>query len=541
MLAVMTPPRAVDAAPSDGRESPHEPQVLAGPALPTGGRRSAGVSDPIVSGSAVRAGTRWTTASYVVTQLVRFAAQIVLARVLAPADFGLMAMAMITMQFLDLFRDLGTRAAIVQRPTMDRAFASSIFYLNVALGLVFAAVLVGAAGPIAGAFGNPGLAPLLQLLAVATLLTSWGLVHQALMHRELRFRAAAAVQIVAAGVNGAVAVVLALQGFGVWSLVLGFVAGAFAGTVLAWLVSPWRPARSFSWSHPREVAAYSLNLSGSDVIGFSLSVFERFLMGRLLGAGPLGIWSLAGRIFMYPLEATVNVLHQVLFPTLARIENHRDLGAAYLRAVGVVAVLSLPAMVGLALVAEPLVTGVLGTRWAAAVPIMMILAPIGAVEAIGNTASLIYKVTDRTDWLLRWSIGSGALVAASVAIGVQWGLLGVAVAHAIVSVLLVYPCFAIPFRLIDLPMTALLRVLRPSLAATAAMAAAVEVVRRAVDPLHLPPLALLAVLAGTGAVVYGGIMLVWRPQGLRDLVAVAAPRLARALGPPRSSRAVRQS
>lgn len=505
--AVVGPPHGADAIP---RPSPHD-EVIAD----SGADRV---------GSGVRSGTRWMTLSFGAVQAIRLLAQVVLARILAPEHFGLMAMALVVMQFLDLFRDLGTRSAIVQRETISRGFLSSMFFVNLAMGLILAVGIAATAPLVSLAFGEPQLVPLLQVLALATLMTSAGLVQEALMHRHMRFRTLAVVQLVGAVGYGGVAVGLAVAGLGVWALVLSTVVSAALSTLAAWSLSPWRPGWHFSWSDPRAVAGYSLNISGAESAGYLLGVADRLIIGRALGSIMLGYWAMAGRVFVYPIQAVVHVLHQVLFPALARLEDDGERGRYYLRAVSVVAMVSLPAMAGLAVVARPFVDVVLGEQWLPAVPLIMLVAPVGALDAMMGTTGVLLKAIGRTDRMLRISLFSAAAVVASILLGVPWGVNGVAVAYAVAHLALLYPTFSISLRLIGLRFADFVRAVAPYVTATLAMVAATGLAVGMTTAASLAAWAVLLTGIAVGAAVYGGLMLTFRPAAVGDL-AVLVPAL----------------
>lgn len=487
------------------------------------GQRAVGQS-ATNGGATVRSGTRWMTGSNAGVQLARLLSHIVLARLLTPDAFGLMAMALVVMMFLEMLRDLGTRSAIVQKKEISQRFTSSIFFVNLAVGVLTTAGLAAAAPLIARLFGDPDLTPLLQVLALSSLATAFGLVQQGLLQRNLQFKGLAAVRFTNALGHGVVAIALALAGFGVWSLVVGVIAGAAASSLVAWTVSPWRPRWQFSWSDPLEVASYSLNLTGAVLVRFIMHTCERVIIARGLGSTPLGYWALVDRMFRYPWETVGQVMIQVMFPALSRLEDQRSVGTGYLRSIAVLTLVTAPAMIGFALVAEPFTRAVLGEQWLPAVPIMMILAPVSAAETLMTSTALIYQVQGRTDWQLRWSLASSAAIVGGLAAGIPWGLQGVAVAYAIVRAVLFYPAIAIPFRLVNLRFADLVRTLAPYFLATAIMSGAVVGVRMAVAAAHAGSWAVLLASVLAGGVVYVGLLAAWHARALADLLSVLPPR-----------------
>jgi O-antigen/teichoic acid export membrane protein len=433
-------------------------------------------------------------------------------------------MALVVTNFLDIFRDLGTRSALIQRRHLTADFVSSIFYVNLLVGVALTAGVVLAAPVIAGLYGDAQVVPVLQGMALAIVIASVGLVQQGLLYRLMAFRKLAVVGLANALVNGVTAIWLAVAGWGVWALVAGIVLGTVGQSVAAWVLSPWRPRWHFRWGDVREVAGFSLNLSASQICAFAVTNADKFLIGRSLGPGPLGYYALAQRILMYPIRSITQMLQNVLFPAMAPLqEDNAAVARAYLRSCAAIAMITLPAMIGCAVLAQPLVLAVLGPQWAEAIPIVMILAPVGALQSLNYTVSTIYMVKGRTDRLLLWTIVASVVTVAALIIGLPWGLLGVTVAFAVAIVILTYPAFALAFRLIDLRVGALVVTLLPYLIGSLLMAALVGTVRVLMELSGAPPIAVLGSGVVTGIVVYGIFLLSWRPTALGDVVSVALP------------------
>lgn len=474
--------------------------------------------------NAVVHGTRWMTLSTTAVQGIRLLVSVVLARLLAPADFGLLAMAFVVISFADIFKDLGTKAALIQKRELTTEFASTVFWLNIGIGAVLATVVMLGAPIFAALYAEPTVVDVLRVMGLVLAISAFGLAQQAHLYRELRFRALAAVQFTVAGVNMVVAISLALAGWGVWALVAGTVSSAAAGILVTWILSDWRPAFAFRWRDLEEIAGFSLNLSGSQILGFALSNGDKILIARFLGASPLGYFNIAHRTLTYPVQSITRVLQQVLFPTMSRIQDDdAAIARGYLRACAGISLLTFPAMVGIAVLARPLVEVVLGERWLPAAPLIAVLAPVGAVQSLTYTVSVLYQVKGRTDWLLRWSLVSGVAMLSAVWFGLQWGILGVVVAFAVVIAALTYPAFAIPFRLIGLRFRALAVVVRPYTLASLTMGAAVLLLRVILNGAGASPLTVVSLGVPLGVAIYGAFLQLWRPPALDDLLRLVLP------------------
>lgn len=479
----------------------------------------------LVSAQGLASATRWMVAGRLVTQGSRLLVSVILARLLSPEAFGVVAVAMTTIVALEIVKDLGTGAALIQRPEVDQRLLSSVFFLNIVAGFVAAGAMAVGAPLIAAFFDTPDATPVVRAFALVLAVGGLTQVHHALLRRRMRFGGVAAVEMTAALTNGVVSIVLALLGLGVWSMVWGNLAGVVLGSVVAWVASGWKPSAQFRMADLRAIAGFSLHTAAYNVTTFALENTDKILVGRWLGTAPLGVYTLAQRTISYPLESISRVLMQVLFPAFARAQNDDEvLRKGYSRAAGAVAFVTLPVMVGVAVTAEPLVHAVLGPQWTGLIPLLWFMAPAGALGALLSCVNTLYSAKGRADWMFRWGLASGVFTLSAFALGLQWDLLGLAIAYLVVMVVQVPVGYAIVLRLIDMPLSAMARVLAPYVAMTAAMALAAGGAVRLLDSTGATAWTQLGVAIGVGVAVYGGLALWIRPAALRDVRTLATSR-----------------
>lgn len=477
--------------------------------------------DGVPTARNILVGARWMTISQLVVQVTRIGVSVLLARLLAPSDFGLLALALVVTQFLDMFVDLGTGSAIVQRSGLTHRMASSVFFLNVGLGVVLAAGMALAAPLIAALYDVPDATPILRGMSVAVMITALGVVQQGLLRRWMKFGLFGIANAATALVTGMLAIPLALAGFGVWALVIGTVGGIAVRTLLVWWFSRWRPHAVFSIADLRSMASFSGNLSLFNLSSFFIANADKFIIGRFLGAAALGLYSLADRALMYPVRSITIVIQELLFPAFSRVQkNDESIRRGYLRACSGIALVTFPAMFGLMVVAGPFVEIVLGEQWIPAIPLVTVLAPVGAIQSLAYTVGVLYRAKGRTDRLLRWGLVSGLVIVAGYVIGLPWGIDGVAYSYGATMFLLSYPAFVLAFALIDLRFADFARALRPYVAATAIMVAATLAIRVALELAGASQATVLAVCVASAALTYCMLMYRSRPAALRDLMSL---------------------
>ena len=479
----------------------------------------------MVSAKGLASGPRWMVAGRLVTQASRLLVSVILARLLTPEAFGIVAVAMTTIIALEIVKDLGTGAAIIQRPEVDQRMLTSVFYLNVVAGFVAAGLMAWGAPLIAGIFDVPDATSVVRAFALVLAIGGLTQVHHAVLRRGLQFDAVAAVEMVGALTTGVVSIGLAIAGFGVWSMVWGNVAGVVVGSVVAWVRSGWTPTATFGWRPLREIAGFSLHTADFNVTTFLLTNTDKVLVGRWLGTAPLGVYSLGQRTISYPLESISRVLMTVLFPAFAPAQADDELlRKGYARASGAIAFVTLPVMIGVAVVADPLVRTVFGEAWLDLIPLLWFMAPAGALGALLSSVNTLYSAKGRADWMFRWGVASGIATLGAFALGLQWGLLGLAVAYLVVTVIQVPVGYAIVLRLIDMPLRDMARALAPYFAITLAMAAATAATVYGTAEAGASSLVQLLAGIGVAVVVYGGLSVWLRPPAVRDVVTVVRGR-----------------
>ncbi|NEQ62192.1 MAG: MOP flippase family protein [Moorea sp. SIO4A1] len=398
-------------------------------------------------------GVKWSLVSQVGRQVMQFVTTAILARLLSPSDFGLLGMAMIVIAFIDLFKDLGTSSAVIQRKNISDALLHSLFWINVALGILGIFVIFVISPLAASFYQEPRVTSVLRFLSLNFFISGISILQKAILEKNLAFNTLAKIEICAIVSASFVGIGSALLGFGVWSLVYQSLVLVTVTTVMLWAATSWRPKMIFDWSEVKDVSSYSLNLTAASIWRYFKRNADYLLIGRVLGSQDLGYYTLAYRIMLYPLQNISHVIARVMFPVFSQIQDdNAKFRSAYLKVIGLIALISFPMMVGLWVAAEPFVLTLLGSQWQPVILLLMILAPVGMEQSLGTTVGTIYKAKGRPDLQFRWGIVSGILILTAFVIGLQWGIVGVAVAYVIASFLWCYPSFNIPFSLIHLRM-----------------------------------------------------------------------------------------
>ena len=470
-----------------------------------------------LAGETVR-GVGWTAGAQLGRQVLQTVFSIVVARLLLPEDFGQVAQIVVLAGLANILSDFGLGAALVQRKAIDERHRSSSFWLQAGLGLVVAAALVAASPLIAAFYGEPDLRLLTVVLAPNFLLSSLCTVQRALLTRAMRFRALAGVDLGAIAASGVVCVVAAASGAGVYAIVAQTLTATAVTLVLLWVMASWRPRATFDREALGDLLPFSRNLLGFTVINYAIRNSDNLLVGRLMGATALGLYTRGYSILLYPTRQISSVVGKVMFASLSKLNDDVDrLRRVYLRAVASIALVTFPLMVGLALVSEEFVLGVLGAKWSAAIPIIRIFCLLGALESVFTTVGWIYQSTGRTDVLFRWGLLMGGVPLAGIVVGSVIGTIeAVTVGYALTTTSLVYPAFRSAGRLIDMPFRDVVGAVGHVALCTAAMAVVVAATGLAL-PDGIGALGSLAVKGAVGAGTYAALVHLTRVAAYLDL------------------------
>jgi len=473
-------------------------------------------------GSRTLRGVLWSYGSYVGGRAVTLVSTAILARVLAPEEFGLVALALIFLALLETVSDLGVTQAlvVVESEEVDER-AETAFLFSLLLGLVLTLV-TAALGPAAASFfDEPGLVALLPALGATFFLRALGSTHYALAQKRIDFRSRTAAEVTDVAVRGLAGIGLALAGAGAWSLVIGYLAGTIALTVVLWAMVPWRPTLHPQRAHLRQLLGFGGTLSAVDVVAAAIANADYIIIGRVLGATSLGLYTLGFRLpELLVLNLSV-VIGRVLYPAFAAVERPA-LRQAFLSSLRYTAMVGLPLAAGLPILAEPLVLLAFGNQWLGAVESMQVLTLYALSIALSIPAGAVFKAMGRANVLLKLALPRLALLVTALLVFVDEGIVAVAACQAVVAALFAVAENVLAARALGASGSAMLDSLWPPLVATAVTAAALLGLYGVIGPSWI----LLLVGGVAGSAIYLAILWLLVPDALRRLVDMARARPA---------------
>jgi O-antigen/teichoic acid export membrane protein len=335
---------------------------------------------------------QWVAVSQGCRFAISFVSISIFARLLPTADFGLMAMATVATNFASIFSNMGTTAALIQRDELTDELRNTVFWLNIVFGLATGGLVALGSPLIAWAFDDPALQNVLLFLSIAFPLGSAGASSLALLERSGQFGSIAIAEVSSAIVGAAVGIAVAGNGGGILGLIVMALVTTALSTTLFLVLCPWRP--TLRWSRKefqkefQGLLHFSGNLVGFNIINYFASNADGMLIGRFLGAFDLGLYNIAYRIVLQPMQNLTYVAHRALFPIFsARQTDLALIGKNYLRLQTFISLVTAPLMLGLWSVREPFVAALLGDEWHGATAVIAWLAPTAYLQSLASTFS----------------------------------------------------------------------------------------------------------------------------------------------------------
>lgn len=417
-------------------------------------------------------GATWAYGSYVGGRLLILVSTAVLARLLGPEEFGLVALALVFTALLETLKDLGVTQALIVDRGDGEARASTAFAFGLGSGILLWGITAALAPLAASFFGEPELVVLLPVLGANFPLRALGATHYALAQKRLDFRSRAIAEGADVVVRGATGLLLAVAGAGAYSLVVGYLAGTVALAATCWALVDFRPSRAaMRRVHVASLVGFGGTLTVVDVVAAVNNQIDYLFTGRVLGTPALGLYTLAFRLPELLIRNLSVVTGQVLFPAFASMPRER-LGEAFVLSLRVTAAVAAPTAVALAVLAEPFVLALFGDQWTAAVDAMRVIAAFALVTALSVPAGTAYKATGRAGVLLVLSVPRGVALIVALVLFADRGIVAVALCQLATSAVSAVAGMGLAARLLHVPVRRIAGALwAPAVAAAAAGAA----------------------------------------------------------------------
>lgn len=469
-----------------------------------------------VSAKAIK-GVAWMSLQQWLGQAMSLGVFVLLGRLLTPRAFGVVAAAMVVVTFLRVLVDLGLSRALVQRGDIGDEHADTAFWVSVGFGFFLTALVAGLAPLIAQVYHQPALTWVLVALSSICILQALDSVQSALVERAMAFRVQSLRRLAAVAVSSAVAVGLALAGAGVWALVAQALVLEAVTVGLLWTLTVWRPRLRFSRTCLKELLGFGTAYTGTRIVWSVQQNADDFLVGVVLGTVALGYYAVGSRVLVVLSELLTLSINQVALTSYSRLQSSPErMREAFLESVGIASIIGIPANVGLAVLARPLVITFFGPQWVRSVPIMQALAVAGVIGCSSAFNHNLLLASGRVRSDLVWNLCTAIVSIVAFAAAVHFGVTAVAIGFSAAAAAAFVPGALYLGRVSGLRMRAYLSRFLAPLPATAVMTGGLLALGVPLGEAGLPQLVARVV---AGVLIYGITLRLVAPGGFRSCVA----------------------
>ena len=468
-------------------------------------------------------GLFWSFFERIGQQGIQFIISIILARLLLPEQFGLIAMLTIFMAIAQSFINSGFGQALIQKKDATHIDECSIFYFNILVSFVAAGLLCVAAPWIADFYNQPLLTLLTRVLSLNLIINAFSLVQTTLLTKHIDFKTQLKVGMIATFLSGTIGVTMAFKGFGVWSLVAQSLGSNLFRTALLWFFNTWRPSLVFSLKAMRVMFGFGSRLLVSGLLDTVFRNIYLVVIGKLFSPAVLGFYSRAQRIQELPTKSLSSIISRVTFPVFSTIQDDsKRLKSGMRKAIATMAFVNFPLMIGLAVVAKPLVLVLLTEKWAPSVPYLKLLCLVGLLWPLHVINLNILMALGRSDLFFRLEVLKKILIVISIAVTYRWGIQAMIYGQIGVSILAYYLNSYYSGKLINYPLKEQVLDFAPYLGVAMVMGIAVYSVQWFPFPNNL---ALLASQILVGISVYAAISGALRMPAFVEVVKISGSKL----------------
>lgn len=376
----------------------------------------------------------------------------IMARLVAPESFGVVAMVTAVAGFVTIFMDLGFASAVIQKKAISQKQVSTLFWINLLIGLGISLVIVLLAPLLVAFYNEPRLLHITWAYALSVLLSSLALQHNALLKRQMQFKRISSILVISTAISITTGIGMAMAGLDYWAIIGITVSFALANSLLTWLGCDWRPSFVFELSKVNKFLRFGSGITGFELVNYFSRNLDNILIGRRIGAAALGLYSKSYQLLMLPITQLRGPLNTVALPALSALQGQGErYRAFYKRYVFLLAFFSMPLVMYLAVFSEEVVLVVLGEDWLEAAYIFQLLAIASLIQPVAGTRGIVMITMGQTRKYFIWGLVNAVFSVTGYFIGVNWGIVGVAISYIIVNYLLLLPSLYWSFK--DSPVT----------------------------------------------------------------------------------------
>lgn len=415
-------------------------------------------------------GVMWNGIEKVGIRFVSFIVTIIIARILSPSDYGIIGMIMVFISIAGIFIDSGMGQALVQKKDRSQSDMSTLFYFNIGVSTICYVILFFAAPYISDFYNVAILTPILRILGLNLIISSLGAVQRANLYIALDFRTLASINIAVVAVSGAIGIIMAYSGFGVWALVGQQITSALVTSLLLWIIGKWHPITGFSKTSFQKLWKYGSKLLAAGIVATIMREIYTITIGKFYNSSELGYYTRATQTTDLVSSTSNDVINAVTFPILSSLQDDRSrMIEVYSRMLGMTAFFIFPIMVGLAVIATPLISVLLTDKWLPTVPLLQWLCFARMFTPISALNMNILNAVGRSDLFMKLDLSKLPLTILTMIITIPLGVKAIVIGNFVNTFICYFVNAYLPGKMFDFGVKAQFKIFWRILLATALM------------------------------------------------------------------------
>ena len=456
----------------------------------------------------------WNVGGNIVGKLFAFIISILLARILSPEEFGLMAIVMIFSMIVGLFTDFGFASAIIHHKDVSKTDLASIFYLNVFIGMFFAIIIFISADYLASFFEEEILSELIKIMSVTFIISSISIVPGTILKKQLNFKTFVISSVISNITAGSIAIIMALNDCGVYSLLAQVVIQTTINTLIIFTASKWKPVFLYSHQSIKKYFSFSSHLFLINLISKVMEEIDTVLIAKFYPIANLGVYKRAKNLRNFPVLLVIGGINSVLFPSMSKIQDDNErMKKYYAGLIHIISFILIPSCFLLIIVAKPLVLILLTDKWAAVIPYFQVLMSVGFMTALGGLNTNILSAKGETKFLLKFELIKRIVFSIVIIVSLYWGIMSMVVAVSVISAIFFIGNFYYGGKYIDYKLSHQLKILIPYLIITFIVSIISWILYMQFDSIYLQ----LSVPLVVGSVLYLFLSYILKVKGLKML------------------------
>lgn len=451
-----------------------------------------------------------TMGAQAISFILNIGSTIIMARLLLPEDYGLVAMVTAVTGFVVIFKDMGLSAAVIQKKDIEQEQVSAVFWINVFISFGIAFIVAALAPVLTHFYNEPRLFQITIVFALSIFLSGVSLQHNALMKRQMKFKSLSIIQIGSTAAGLVFGIGMAWAGYGYWALVGQMVMNSLFYTVALWIACDWRPDIYRKTAGVSSFLKFGAGITGFDLVNYFSRNMDNVLIGKYAGSGALGFYSKAYQLLLLPITQLRDPLNAVALPALSTLQHDPEKYRSYFkRYLFTLAFFCMPLVMYSAIFSDELIFVVLGSNWTPSAYLFKLLAIAAFIQPVASTQGLVLITTGKVRKYFFLGLANAVVMVSGFAIGIQWGAEGVAISYAIVNYLVFLPFLYYCFHGSPLTVALFLKEIAFPLIYALISGAAMFIFRHYL--IHWPAIVLCATGFLTGAICY---LLPWYSNSL---------------------------